>query len=208
MMTMCRSWEFMAFPRVPRSVVDSSCRENLLERLPIVRVPAGRQVLGVPGGEAGMVKDDPGPRVQIQQLEAHERVDATVPVSNPPRLDNQLVRYQFDVPAHDVAPEQDEATSLMRADLGRLRSLRQLFHDPARPRHLVELAGVGQRLIDALASGGERRLPMYGLCRTGNLPGRCSPTRPARPRKPAHGDGAAGQDLPPIRGAHTPAGHR
>jgi hypothetical protein len=50
---------------------DSSCRENLLERLPIVRVPAGRQVLGLASGEAAMVKDDPGARAQIEQLEAH-----------------------------------------------------------------------------------------------------------------------------------------
>src|SRR5207247_4182247 len=69
------------FPSRARAV-DSSCREHFLERTPIVRVPAGCQVLGLADGKAGMVKDDPGARAQIQQLEAHQRVDATAPVSN------------------------------------------------------------------------------------------------------------------------------
>jgi len=74
-------------------------------------MPAGRQVRGVCRWEAVWSKTILVPGLRSNSSKRNERVPPRFQFQ-PATLDNQLVRHQLDVPAHDVAPEQHEATPL------------------------------------------------------------------------------------------------
>src|SRR5215210_2191846 len=92
--------------------------------------------------KTGVVENQPGAVALGLELEPGDRVDAGLPVADPPGLDEPLVRHQLEVPSRDHAAETRKGTAGFSRDLG-----------GGSAGHLAELLGVRERLVDALGAG-------------------------------------------------------
>src|ERR1700737_4491672 len=128
-------------------------------------------------GETGMVKDDFCSRPLCHEVEFHNRINTWVPGHHSPCLDDSFARDELDVPPHNMAAEKREASAYFTADFRRRRAERHTgFHDPAKLGGLVELFGVGECFVHALAVRLENRFLMNRLRRVRNLLTRARPT--------------------------------
>src|ERR1700735_2191357 len=110
-----------------------------------------------------MVKYDPGPGALLHQLKSRNRVDARWPAARSPSLHDSLVRYKFDLSSRDVPTEESERATRLETDLGGLVSPVHGLHDPAELYDLVELFGVGERFVHALAARFDNGLLVNGF---------------------------------------------
>jgi hypothetical protein len=116
-----------------------------------------------------MVEDDPGAGALLDEIELGNRINARGPGACPPSLHNSLVWHKLHVSSRDVAAEEGECASRVATYLrGLVRHVHGL-HDSAEFYDLVELFGVGERLVDALSAGLEDRFLMNGFRRAGDL---------------------------------------
>src|SRR5579863_10762573 len=92
-------------------------RQEFLERLPVVFVPAGEQVLRVAVGKATVIEGEFGPGAAFGEFEFHDRVGAGVPVFGAPGLYDSLVGNELDLAADDDAAERGEGAAGIAADL-------------------------------------------------------------------------------------------
>src|SRR5579864_9281737 len=143
--------------------------EEFRERLPIVRFPSRRQGFRLAFGKARMVEYDLGPGALLHELELRNRIDARSPAARSPRLHDSLVRHKFDVPSRDVAAEERERASHFTTDLRGLASQVHGLQDSTELYDLVELLGVGERIIDALPARFETSFLVNGFRRARNL---------------------------------------
>ena len=74
-------------------------------------VPAGVEGVVVAGGEAGVVEDQRGFGGAGLKFEVDDCVNAGVPVSGAPCLDDSLVGHEFDVAALDFGAEEAEGSA-------------------------------------------------------------------------------------------------
>src|SRR4051794_33284423 len=152
--------EKLATDRVNSRMIASPCdsAQMLPQRLPIVRVPAAFEVLALALRKARMVEDQPRPGALRLELELRDRIDARLPVADAPGLDDPLIGHQLDVAPLDHPAEAGEGAADLRIDLGR-----------GSAAELAELAGIGERFVDALGAGIENDFLMDGLGH-GNAP--------------------------------------
>src|SRR5689334_22673166 len=116
-----------------------------------------------------MAEYELGSGILLREFEVSNRVDSRFPASRPPGLDDSLVRRKFDVPSGNVAAEESERTSRIRADLRGLVSQRHSLHGGAELHDFIELFGIGQGLVDALPAGFEKMLLMNRFGRMRHL---------------------------------------
>ena len=116
-----------------------------------------------------MVEYDPGPGALLHQLKFRNRVDAGRPAARSPGLHDSLVRYKFDLSSRDVPTEESERAARLETDLGGLVSQVHGLHDSAELYDLVELFGVGERFVHALAARFNNDLLVNGFRRMRNL---------------------------------------
>ncbi len=131
--------------------------------------------------ETCMVKDHSGSGSLYRQLKPGYRIDAFGPASSAPSLDNAVVRYQLQVPSHDVAGEKRECAPNFAVNLRR-----------AAARKRAELLGVQERLVNPLGTG-------FEILNLMDRPGRnnCFRFLIAGNRKTTKPDSTAADHLPP-----------
>ena len=116
-----------------------------------------------------MVEDDPGAGALLDEIELGNRINARGPGACPPSLHNSLVWHKLHVSSRDVAAEEGECASRVATYLrGLVRHVHGL-HDSAEFYDLVELFGVGERLVDAIWTRFEDRLLVNGFRRAGDF---------------------------------------
>src|SRR5262249_31388173 len=79
-----------------------------LQRLPVVPFPPVREMLAFALRETSVVKDNFGVGTLLGELELHYRVNAWIPVSHAPSLDNTLVRHKLDLSSYDMPAKKGE----------------------------------------------------------------------------------------------------
>src|SRR5262249_22029581 len=84
--------------------------------LPIIRCPTSRQMLRFAFWKACVIKNNLRVCTLFYQLELHNRVDASIPVGDTPRLNDPLVGHNLDLSSDDVATEEREGTAGVAAD--------------------------------------------------------------------------------------------
>src|SRR5271170_5861410 len=92
--------------------------EELLERLQIVLVPSGAEVVVAALGEGAVVEDDCGFGASWLEFEAYQRVEAGGPVGGTPCLDDALIGDEFDVATDDHSAKHGEGAAGFGVDLG------------------------------------------------------------------------------------------
>src|ERR1700692_816187 len=88
--------------------------QKLGEWIPVMLLPAGGQVLRLTLGERGVVEDEFGRSALIEELKTGNRVHASRPAQNPPRLNDEFIGCELDLTANDVATKQRECATGMR----------------------------------------------------------------------------------------------
>src|SRR5580693_1121679 len=151
------------------NVVAFFLGKEFFEWFPIVGFPARGQAFCFAVREAGVIKYDPGAGALLYEFEPRNRIDTRRPVSRSPSLNDALVGKKFYVTSRNVSAEEGECASHLRANLSGLVGQMHGLHDSTELDHLVELFGVGERVVNALPAGFENRLLMNGFRRTRNL---------------------------------------
>src|SRR5579872_5574880 len=118
-------------------------------------------MIGVAFREASVVEDELGVRTLFHENESNERPGAFGPVCHSPRLDDAFIAHEFKVPPDYEAIEELERAPWFGGDLRWHVSLRHARLDGgAEERDLLELFGVGERIINARAASFEDGLLM------------------------------------------------
>jgi hypothetical protein len=168
-------------------------RQEFLEWLPVIFVPAIEEALGVAVGKSFVVQGEFGSRAAIREFKLHDGVGAGVPVHRTPGLDDSLTGDQLDLPTCDEATEHGERAAGFRADLcGRCSSGHARFDSVAEFDNALKLFCVGESIVNALGTGCEGDFLMngFGGVRDGVI-GACS-SRGWPQDKCAKGDCSAG----------------
>ena len=111
----------------------------------------------------------PGAGALLHLFELRNRIDAGRPVARSPCLHDALVGHKFYVPSRNVSAEEGERTSYFAADRRRRASQVHGLHRSAKLNDFVELFGVSERLVDALAIRFEIGFLMNGFLGMRNL---------------------------------------
>src|SRR5580698_7830961 len=85
--------------------------EELLQRLPIMLMPAGIERVVFAGGEADVIEDQRRFSGAGFEFKANNRIDPGVPVPRAPGLHDALAGDQFDIAAGDEAAEHGERSA-------------------------------------------------------------------------------------------------
>jgi len=150
-----------------------------LERLPIISFPPDCQVLRCAFWEACMIKNEFGSAALPGQLELNKRIDTGRPANLAPGLDQSFVGRHLDMSSDDMVAKYGEGPSDLPTDLrGPVFDGQASFtkrHDS------IELLGVSECFIDAVATCVESNFVMNGLSGMRNLiaPGRLRCSRAA-----------------------------
>src|SRR6266567_4118692 len=67
-------------------------------------------MLAVFFGEARVIEDEPGPAILCLQLKLNDRIDTVGPHADMPRLNDSLVRHEFDDSPHNLTTKTLERT--------------------------------------------------------------------------------------------------
>src|SRR5258708_5851203 len=130
--------------------------------------PPFRQVRTQSLGKAGVIEHDSGSVSLLFQLKPGDGVHSRLPVGHAPGLDDSLGRHQIDLPSDNVSAENYECASHLTAYSSRLRAQGHGLLRAADFDHLVELAGIGKRLVNPFPAGLESILLVNGLRRMGD----------------------------------------
>src|SRR6516162_8534180 len=79
--------------------------QKFFERLPIIGLPAGGEMLRVSRGKAGMVENDSGSGALRGKLKTGNGIEPGTPAHGAPSLDDALARDELDLAPDDVAAE-------------------------------------------------------------------------------------------------------
>ena len=93
--------------------------EVLADRFPVVRFPAGGEVLLLLLGERVVVEDQPSLGTLGAQLEPRDRIGPGRPSLGAPGLDDELVWYELEVAPRYVSAKGRECRAFGRGALGR-----------------------------------------------------------------------------------------
>ena len=140
-----------------------------------MRFPSDRQVIGVSGGKAGVIENDPGRRALLIQLEARHGEDSGTPTDLSPSLDDTSAGQELELASDDVAPKKAEGSAGLPTDLRGLGLDVCQRYGPPDQLDLLKLLRVGKRVVDALWTGLDERLLVdsFGVVRNAVIV--CSP---------------------------------
>src|SRR4029077_7216691 len=82
--------------------------EKFLQRVPVILVPANRQMFSRTVGKAGVVEGEFGTCTVVGELEFHKREFAWLPALLAPHLDQSRIGHEFEKATDNVAAEQRE----------------------------------------------------------------------------------------------------
>src|SRR5262249_45243149 len=83
-----------------------SLRQKLCQRLPIVGFPAISKVLRLANWEAAVVKNQSCAFALLLEFESSDGIDAGIPGTGTPSLNNSFVWYEFDVPTRNMSAKE------------------------------------------------------------------------------------------------------
>lgn len=162
-------------------------RQQFAKRRPVIPLPSGAQARRLAVGKATVIENNPRAARGVHNLKSRNGIKTRAPARRAPRLNDQLIGLQQNLPARDVAAEQGERAAFYRTQRRRHFGVNAL-HDAAQLNHLIELLRVGERLVHAR---GWRRIPVPGgsilrsglcLCRRAALRRRSAALR-SRPQQ-------------------------
>jgi len=94
-----------------------------------------------------VIKDDLGYTVQVDEVEAGNRIYSGFPTPGTPRLDDAFVWDEFDMTTRDVAAENRKGASGLVANLRWFLFEPHLLYGATQLNNCVELFRVGQRVV-------------------------------------------------------------
>src|SRR5438552_11415075 len=106
-------------------------------------------------GKSGVIENEQASRSLFADLESGNGIDAGIPVTDAPCLDDSTVRYQLDLSSDDHSPEAGESTSDFSAYLGGCAAAQRaelLFVDES----VIQTRRAGRKLdflMDAIGHG-------------------------------------------------------
>src|SRR6266404_1238716 len=147
-----------------RSAPGFQLGQKLLQRLPVIASPSFREMLSSARRKPRVVKNDLASGALLDEFKPGDGIDPRFPVDLTPRLNDPLIRHQFDVAADDISAEQLERATHLTANLCRLGCRRHSgAHGLTEQRDLMELLRISQCLVKTLLTRLENGLLMNGL---------------------------------------------
>src|SRR5579863_1586747 len=94
-----------------------SLSENFGERIPVMLLPSGGQMLSIAFRKSGVVEHNFRHSRLLRKLKPSDRVHTSWPTEYAPCLNNKLIGHEFELTAYNVSVKQGERSTHLRTQL-------------------------------------------------------------------------------------------